>query len=272
MLLRRATAALPPGERRWERPPTSEAEIDRILRRLVQQGELKPIAGAPALFLVASPFAQQGAVTEDEILMEAHPFAALSHLSALVFHGLTDLVPNEIHATISERADELPLGTDTSDWAGLPLTRGRPIATIRDMPVRWHRLRRGSGSTGTAIFQPRGYPVRVTDPEMTLLDGLLHPEWSGGFDNVLRAWRAAADTLDLDRLFEHVDAVDVGILRQRTGWILEELEISDPRLDEWAARAVRGGSSRLVGAAPFSSQFNERWKISLNAPTEALRS
>lgn len=243
-----------------------------MLRRLVHQGELEPIAGVSDLYLVASPYAKQGAVAEDELLIESHPYAALSHLSALVFHGLTDLIPNEMHATIADQRDELPLGTDPSDWTGIPLVRGRPIPAIREMPIRWHRLRRGSGATGTAVYEPRGYPVRVTDPEMTLLDGLLHPEWSGGFENVLRAWRTAADMFDVDRLVTHVEAADVGLLRQRAGWILEELGVRDARLDGWAARAVRGGSSKLVGSAPFAPTFSERWKISLNAPTQALHS
>ncbi|WP_373047016.1 hypothetical protein [Vulgatibacter sp.] len=272
VLLRRATQRIPPEHRRWERVPSSEGEIERILRRLAGQGELRPLEGVVGLYVVASPFAQQGPIAEDEILMELHPYATLSHLSALVFHGLTDLLPHEFHATIGTNQDELPVGTDAGDWDGVSLTRARPVREIRGVPIRWHRLSRGSGVTGASLYQPRGYPVRVTDPEMSLLDGLLHPEWCGGFENVLQAWQRASDTLDVDRIVDHVELCDMAILRQRAGWVLEQLGVTDARLDEWATRAVRGGSSRLVGSAPFAPRFSERWKLSLNAPTAALES
>ena len=99
-------------------------------------------------------------------------------------------------------------------------------------------------------YQPRGYPVRITTPERTLLDGLLQPQLSGGFENVLRACVAARDTLNLEALLHDVDRFGIGVLRQRVGYILEELGIHHPELYAWQAQAKRGGSSRLVASAP----------------------
>lgn len=270
VILRRATHRLPPAERRWERAPENEGEVQRILSRLVQRRELRALEEAAGLFVTTSPFVRQDPITEDEILMEAHPYASISHISALVFHGLTDQVPNEIHATIPAVTEGvLPLDTTSSDFVGA-FPRGKPIKSIRGVPIRWHRLKRGSVALGTAVYRPRGYPVRVTDPEMSLLDSLQNPEWAGGWDNVMRAWSMAADLLDVERLVAHVEAYDLSILQQRVGWLLEELEIDHPALDQWASEAVRGGSSRLLASAPFSPTISERWKMSLNAPTEGL--
>jgi predicted transcriptional regulator of viral defense system len=108
-------------------------------------------------------------------------------------------------------------------------------------------------------------------PERTLLDGLLAPERCGGFDNVLGAWVRARDTLDLDRLVEYVERLDVGVVRQRAGFLLEELDLSHPALARWQARARRGGSSKLLGSAPYAPTYSERWSLSLNAPLTALR-
>lgn len=139
---------------------------------------------------------------------------------------------------------------------------GRPVSWSQVKPERFF---------GLGLYQPRGYLVRVTTPERTLLDGLQAPELSGGFENVLRAWELARDTLDLDVLVHYVDRFDIAVLRQRTGFTLEELGLSHPRIEEWQGMARRGGSSKLVASAPYASHYSDRWNISLNAPISALR-
>lgn len=243
--------------------------MSRILNRLVRKEELRPLEGMKGLFVVTSPYARSGPVSEFEILMEVHPYAALSHLTALAFHGLTDQNPAEIHATVAEGPEDLPPGTTPKDWEETSLVKGRLIGAILGVSIRWHRLKRSS-LLGTAEYAPHGFPIRASDPEMTLVDGLLHPEWSGGIENVLRAWRRASDLIDTDRLVEHVEACDSRLLLQRAGWLLEAIDVAHPALDRWAASAVRGGSSKLVAAEPFSSTFSARWKLSINAPTSAL--
>lgn len=204
--------------------------------------------------------------------MEIHPYAALSHLSALVFHELTDELPKVITTLIPTDGigDMLPPGTTIEDWEGLTLIRGRRPAHILGRSVGW---------TGTKLaryfgvheYRPRGYPIRVTTPERTLLDGLLQPALSGGLTNVLKAWTTARDTVDLEALIADVDRFEITVLRQRVGFILEELGLSHPRLAIWQTRANRGGSSKLSASEPYAATFNERWNLSLNAPTDPLR-
>ncbi len=89
-------------------------------------------------------------------------------------------------------------------------------------------------------------------------------------ENVLRAWALARDTLDLDVLVHYADRLDIALLRQRVGFILEELGLSHPRIEAWHEMARRGGSSKLVPSAPYSPHYSERWNLSLNAPLAAL--
>lgn len=236
-----------------------------------QRGEIKPIRGLRHFYEVTVPYARSGHIEEDEVLMEAHPYAAVSYLSALVFHGLTDELPKGINAMFSldGTGDLLPLGTEPRDWEGLPLVRGRTPARILGRPVTWHQVK-PERFFGLGVYQPRGHPVRVTTPERTLLDGLQAPELSGGIENVLRAWALARNTLDPDLLIHYVDRFDIALLRQRTGFILEEFGLSHTRIREWQGMARRGGSSKLVATNPYSSTFSERWNLSLNAPITAL--
>ena len=272
LLLRRASKETPLGDRRWRELPRNVVEIRPILNRLSKAGELVPIEGLPFLYRVNAPYARTEAVEEEEVLMELHPYAALSHFSALSFHQMTDQLSKEIHVSVPDDGfgGFSPLGTTSEDWEGVALVRGRIADSIFGRKIQWHRLV-GKRIFGMSVSNWHGYLVRVTTPERTLLDGLLQPDWSGGFANVLRAWAGYRDLIDLKALANCADRLDVGILRQRAGFLLEELGIRHPALDAWVARAQRGGSSKLNGGAEFSSDFSERWQLSINAPIDVLR-
>jgi len=263
---------IPLGDRRWKTPPCNVLEIRPILTRLSEAGQLVPLESFPSLYRVNAPYARTGAVEEEEVLMELHPYAALSHISALTFHQMTEQLSKDIHVSIPDNGSGgfLPLGTKSEDWEGVALVRGRVADSIFDRRIHWHRLVR-KRIFGTSASDYHGYPVRVTTPERTLLDGLLQPDWSGGFANVLHAWARYRDLVDLKALVKYVDQFDVRILRQRAGFLMEELGLRHPALDVWITQAQRGGSSRLNGRAEFSSQFSERWQLSINAPINVLR-
>lgn len=271
ILVRRATFDLAPAERRWSELPHEPANLYPLFRQMRQRGELKPIRGFRQLYEVTVPYARLGHVEEEEILLEANPYASLSHFTALVFHRLTDELPKAMNvmAPTIGTGDQLPIGTEPRDWAGLPLVAGRTPSHVLGRSITWSRVK-PERFFGLGVYQPRGYPVRVTTPERTILDGLLAPELSGGIANVLRGWALARDTLDLDTLVSYVDRFDVAVLRQRAGYLLDELGLNHPRVEQWRERARRGGSSRLVGSAPYSPTFSEHWNLSLNAPVTAL--
>ena len=68
------------------------------------------------------------------------------------------------------------------------------------------------------------------------------------------------------------EVYDVAVLRQRVGFLLEELGLTHPHVQEWPARAQRGGSSKLLGTAPYVNTYSERWSLSINAPLTSLHS
>ncbi len=62
----------------------------------------------------------------------------------------------------------------------------------------------------------------------------------------------------------------MGILRHRVGFLLESLRLVHPRLGEWKKHLARGGSVKLVAAAPYASEFSADWNLSLNIPLGVL--
>lgn len=271
LLLRRATFSIPAVERRWTVLPREIADVQPLLRQMQRRGELAALNRRPTLYKVTVPYADLRIVEENEVLMEIHPYAGVSHLSALVFHGLTDQLPKRLTALAPAdgRGDLLPIGTRPEDWEGLPLVAGRRAKTVLQHPVEWSTVQ-PERYFGLREFAPRGYPVRVSTVERTLIDGLLKPDLSGGFDNVVQAWNLARDTLEPDVLIHLVERFDVQVLKQRAGFLLETLGISDPRLASWQRHAHRGGSSKLVASEPYAPTFSERWSLSLNGSLDPL--
>jgi predicted transcriptional regulator of viral defense system len=273
LLLRRATDSIPEQERRWSEAPLSVDDVHAILNRLVAAGDFRRVQGVSNVYEALAPYARGGGLEEEEVLMEVHPFAALSHVTAFVFHNLTEDFPQGLHLVLPSDSREglSPTGVQQGEWRGEWPVPVRKPDTLFGKPVYWHRLNTAPAELGTVEYRPRGYPVRVTTPERSLLDGLQHPEWCGGFGRVQEAWVRVRDTLDIEALVGLVDAMGVGLLRQRAGFVMETLGIQHPRLSEWASQAKRGGSSRLVGSEPFATLHDERWKLSINAPIDTLR-
>lgn len=271
ILLRRATATTSPLERRWSKAPARIPDTHRVLRQMLVRGHIRPLDNLRDLYEVIVPYASLGPISEDETIMEVNPYAALSHLSALVFHGLSNQLPKTIIAIAPKTGTGgiLPVGTEPEEWYGVAKPPRRFPSSVLGRPVRWRRVS-PNRFFGTREYRPRGYPVRVTTPEYTLLDGLLEPELCGGLDNVLRAWALAIDMLDLDILVAYVDYLDIDLLRQRVGFVLDELGLSHPEVEKWRTKANRGGSSKLLSSAPFAPTYSERWNLSINFPVSSL--
>lgn len=271
ILLRRATFSIPPHQRRWEQLPQHAEDISPLLRQMRARQEIRSLPGHSRLYEVVVPYARQGFLDEREVLFEMHPYAVLSHLSALVFHGLTTDQPKGLTITVSADTTGglIPISTTPRDWEGV----ARPIATIPNKvlgrPVQAKRVKPAS-FFGFADYEPLGFTMRYTVPERTLIDGLTTPGMSGGINTVLRAWHLGRELIDLDVLVYQVERIGAAILRQRVGFLLTELGLMHPKLEEWRQTAHRGGSSRLVGSEPFAPTYDDRWNLSVNVPIGAL--
>jgi predicted transcriptional regulator of viral defense system len=189
-----------------------------------------------------------------------------------MFHGLTLAFPQPTFATIAAPGADaiLPIGTTPGDWEGIALPASLTPETISGRRAVWTVVPTEQ-FFGFEEHRPYGYPVRVTTVERTLLDAMQSPELCGGIDNVLRAWAFARDGLNLDSLVHLIDRFDLPELRQRTGFILEEMGLTHPAIDAWLASSPRGESGRLDANEPYSAEINPRWNLSVNAPLGALR-
>jgi hypothetical protein len=250
-------------------PDLSKAEA--IRRELQQRGDIIPVEGVGGVFVVDVPYATLLEESEEQVIQEANPWAVFGFLTALIYHGLTDLPGKEIYAIQfkdGNHSHRLPLGTTPEDWADLKYPSPRQPRKIREVPVHWTEVP-GKWEFGLVIGYSSGLPIYVTDLERTLLDSIRMPEKCGGIGKVLYAWRSA-EHLDVERMVSHVDEFGIQVLRQRVGYLLEKLEHTHPRLQEWRRGLQRGGSLKLVASEPYSETFSPEWNLSLNVPPSVL--
>ena len=302
ILLHRATLNILSDERSWPSWATWDQwfkAVSSLLNRMVKRGQLVLLDRIDNVYKVAPPYASEDELTKCEILTAANPFAAISHLSALIHHRLTDVRtrqqtvivpplraffltdPSATDPSIKEQATIISSVYDGNPFLDNPapsevqdisfVAVGLEPKAILEWRMQWIHVR-PERYFGFQEQMVDNCLVRVTTLERTLIDCLQEPIWGGGIENVLRAWALSRNSINLDALIDVVNRFDIGVLRQRVGFILDELELVHPSVEAWRSLyAQRGGSSKLLASAPYAPTYSERWSLSINAPTTALK-
>lgn len=252
-------------------PLPDGSKAGQICNELERRGDIRKVKGVGGVFVVEVPYASLLEVSEEQIVQEGNPWAVFGFLTAMAYHGLTDILPKDLYAIRfkdGEHTGRIPLGTMPDDWDGLPRPFERCPSRVEGKEVVWTEMR-GDRGFGVAIGYSAGVPIYVTDIERTLIDALRMPEKCGGIAKVLHAWRAA-EGFDLGRLIEYTDAYGIQNLRQRVGFVVEKMGLSHPRLGEWQGGLQRGGSVKLLAKGAYSGTYSAEWNLSLNVPPEVL--
>ncbi len=208
-----------------------------------------------------------------EVACSVDPFAYVSHLSAMEYHGLTDRFPKILYLSTpperewKEQADAR-MDKDLKELKGgyiaakLPTLRFQKLERIDGMRVElMRRSHRGAFKT---IKSPS---IRVAMVGRTFLDMLREPELCGGMQHVVDTYREyAAKYLKL--IIDEVDKHGTSIEHARAGYLLETIcGLSHPLIDAWASKVQRGGSRKLDPQAEYAPFFSERWALSVNVPS-----
>lgn len=242
-------------------------DLKRITDRLLKNGVLQPYKGFSGNVFVL--LGKQP--TAPEVACVVDPFAYLSHLSAMEYHGLTQRMPALLSLSSPSPAEwsqfalarmKRDLGEElleTYCTAGLPsLTRPR-IDKIERQIVKIY-----SSSHLGAFIAVRDRALRVATVGRTFLDMIREPDLCGGIYHVLEVFEAHAATylrLITDEIAQHGTKID----QARAGYILDErCGLKNPTLDLWQAQVQRGGSRKLYAKGEYNSRFSERWSLSLN--------
>jgi len=206
-----------------------------------------------------------------EIICVVDPFAYVSHLSAMEWHGLTDRISHTLfyssptpknwqHHALSKMEKDLGTRGVKSYLAnGLPRLKRLNFDKVNRAPT--HRYL--SNHLG-AFISIRKSVLRVSTIGRTFHDMLREPELCGGIYHVLDIFEEFSSKY-LILIVDEIDRHGTQIDKVRAGYILEErLNLSEPRIDKWREYIQRGGSRKLHAKSPYSAEYSKNWSISLN--------
>ena len=225
----------------------------QALHHLVRDGWL--IRLKKGLYALSGAVPGTTALHEFEIAMGLVAPAAISHWSAMSHHGLTEQVPRRIFVLTPARS--------------VPRVRGKKKAGVEtgypvgDTVYQFVQIKpeRFFGVEQVWVHEAR---ISITDPERTLLDGLMAPQYCGDFAEVLHAFELRAPKLDLERIINYALKLDAATAK-RLGWILERQGIASDRLEPLGAVPIKGYRV-LDPSSPRHGSYDARWMIQVNLP------
>lgn len=232
----------------------SEGYLRQALHHLTKSGWLVRLRRG--LYALSTSVPGATPVHEFEIAMALADPAAVSHWSALHYHGLTEQVPRKVFVLTTTEASVPRVRGEKANsvMGGFPVS-GIAYRFIQVKPERFF------GTEKVWIGEAR---VTITDPERTLLDGLSMPQYCGDFAEVLHAFEAWAQASNLEQIIGYALKLDASTAK-RLGWVLERQGVEPSNLERLAALPIRG-YRKLDPTGPRNGPCNRHWMIQENLP------
>jgi len=113
--------------------------------------------------------------------------------------------------------------------------------------------------------------VRLSDLERTVIDGLKHPEYCGGFSEVARGFWMRRENFQPKRLVDYALKLGVGAVIRRLGFLLETCEVQAPGEIERLRNNITATYHVLDPVLPPGGKFSSRWRLRLNVSPEEIK-
>lgn len=218
-----------------------------------------------------------GVPAAEEAICSLDPFAYVSHLSAMAWHGLTDRLPKTLFLTrpsaklwrnLSETRLEAQLDGlfPLYQRAKLPGYQRIDIHRIKKRPLNIWTSSRLDRAYQAAYKRVESGAMRVATIGRCFLDMVREPELCGGIYHVIEVFEEHGAT-HVEQILEEIDHHGNKLEQARAGYLLERAEpelVAHPILERWAKGVTRGGSRKLDPAGDYSETFSERWALSIN--------
>jgi predicted transcriptional regulator of viral defense system len=234
-----------------------EGYVRELLTYMVRNGWLVRVRrGLYAMSGVAS-----GAV-------EVHPFAiatrlvspsAISHWSALNYHGLIEQVPRVVTAFTPKRV--------VTPSMRLPYRgqRARHAWEVAGIRYEYVSVKKEHFFGIEEVWVDAHSRVPITDPERTALEAFISPRMFGGIGMALAIVEEHIQELGLDKLVEYASRYDKTSVVKRVGWALERAQVPEAVLEPLLSLATTRYHT-LDPTLPRRGSCDSRWMILDNLP------
>lgn len=142
--------------------------------------------------------------------------------------------------------------------------------TIQGTEFRFVRCKKKDLFGITEIWLDKNEKVRVSDLERTLLDGLKHPIYCGGFSEVAKGFSIKREVADPQKLIDYALLLDVGAVNRRLGYLMELYQIGSPIHWKFLQTTLTSTYQLLDPELPAEGRHIAKWRLRLNIPQEEL--
>ncbi|MBI5447908.1 MAG: transcriptional regulator, partial [Gammaproteobacteria bacterium] len=122
----------------------------------------------------------------------------------------------------------------------------------------------------TEMWIDKHEKVCVSDLERTLLDGLKHPAYCGGFSEVAKGFSIKNQSIDPQKLIDYAIKLDVGAVTRRLGYLMELYQIGARIHWEFLQTKLSATYQLLDPDLPAEGPHIAKWRLRLNIPQEEL--
>lgn len=203
---------------------------------LLERSQLKQVVlKFPSQSFVRYIWGEEEPNTVYDIALSLKPNSYLSHYTAVFYHELTEQIPKNIFVTFEQprkNQADVVLSQAAIDAAfQKPVKSTTNVAVYKDYNIT---LLNGQDTAGTGILKQKtkdGLELPFTNLERTLIDIAVRPVYAGGILEVLKAYEAAKDKVQVNKLKSYLKKIDyIYPYHQVIGFYLEKAGISDKRL------------------------------------------
>jgi hypothetical protein len=165
-------------------------------------------------------------VSEFEVALAIQSGSYLSHYSAMYLHGLIENIPQVIY-TNKEQSIKPRYASDLSQ-ENLDRAFTRPMRKTKQI-AQFDRFKiyllngKHTGNLGVIDHDQNRITIRITSLERTLVDAVVRPDYSGGIEEVLKAFTAAKGEVSVNKMLSILKKMDyVYPYHQTLGFYLEK--------------------------------------------------
>lgn len=232
----------------------SDYYLDEFIAKLIDRKIIKRLRRG--LYAVSSTFS--GREIPDFVIANnlVEP-SAISHWSALHFHGLTEQVPNTVSAFTTKKVSSTKLNEKNSEWL------------VDGISYKFFTVKKEHYFGLEEIWIDDNFRVSMTDKERTVLELFVSPKNFGGIGEAFGIVENSLDELDVKKLVDYaLKYANISVIK-RLGWILDELKIPESKLK--ALRDFKSKGYKLLDPSkPNKGPCNKKWMLVENLRAEVF--
>lgn len=205
-----------------------------------------------------------------ELAVSINANSYLSHYTALFLHGLTNNIPKNIYTNTEQspkyffHKDDIELEQENIDWAfARPMRITKQIAKF-EIDNKKHQVYLLNGKhqnrLGVLKASINGIELSITSLERTLIDIVVRPNYSGGIEEVIHAYKIAKGSFSVNRLLVLLGKMNyvypyhqiIGFYLEKAGYdenVLKLIELNTIEYNLYLTYEIK------------EKNFSERWRV-----------